>query len=252
MQDVIRLPDVAMQKGFRPIDWVGVTEVPMKSIDPEGVAVSDLLVPLNDQRGTHMSRLIAFLESRQPFNVWGALNNAYEDLCECMRESTKAWWRVEVTHIDEVMGARMPVKITFDATIDERIEQFVGVQFTYSVVCPCSAEMIRHEEREVGNAWAHMQRARLDCIVELDWRKWRELVRMLIVSLPEIPQTYVKRHQELQWCRNMRDMEWFVEDSARHFADVVEAIAERYVVKCTHFETLHPFNVTAVVKQGMP
>lgn len=209
----------------------------------------------NRKNGAHMSRLVDAMRSRhnEPISIY---DNILEDLKASHKDcgTRTAYW--SCAWEDEYKmenGQELFVKAELSGSLNTKGHEtwFLTTWTPYTSVCPCSAEMVA--EAEYGHP--HMQRATAKVVgILLDGSDLDETLTTTIATVVNtvglVPQPYMKRPDELKWCKNAQDYNLFVEDAARQIADAMDKLYSDYTVGCTHEESIHQHNVFALHRKG--
>ena len=248
------LPDYASQGAsvMRGLDKVGIKNVEMhrKNFNDERVLTKQsAYVTLGNNQGAHMSRLIGVLNEfvNEPL----AMDNTILNMLSDSHELTTAYWGCEWrSWHDTESGGFM-----FDAELEgirmsSTYKWYITFSVPYASVCPCSHEMVK----SVGHGVPHMQRSIVKVTGllsegDLEWLLPTALSKVAhVVDL--VPESIMKRPDELAWCERAADINLFVEDSARNVAEVIDGIFDDWIVISEHQESIHQHNVLAVCKKG--
>ena len=245
-----------------------------------------------DARGIHMSRLYRHVEealTAEPLTPCVVRRTLKDFLDSHASLSDRASLRIDFDHlvrrpalVSANSGWRSyPVSI---AGLMERGQLALELSFRvlYSSTCPCSAALARQlvQERfdatfagatvDAGavRAWLgtesavaatpHAQRSAADVRVRLvpSFASFPlvELVDVVEAALGTPVQTAVKREDEQAFARLNAENLMFCEDAARrvqHALDRDARVAD-FVVRASHFESLHAHDAVAVATKGLP
>ncbi len=249
------LPDIARQKSAIPIpiSKVGIHQVPVmrKWQSHQVMTRQSAFIDLPKERGIHMSRLVKVL-LRHEDEVIHPDSTLLRDLLATHEYSSMAYWICKWDSIKTMPpNVRLPLQHKLEGTYDLAVpaeQWFYTVIVPYSTLCPCSQELCAGQQ----NCYPHMQRGYVkvtaQCAID-DWHNWcNRLIDAIISALPALPRDVMSRAEELEWCRSIQGA--FVEDVTRRVANVVGKFSDHYVVIATHEETIHPFDVVAIVRSG--
>lgn len=244
-------------KGAKTLSKVGIKNFKQRRTDFNGDLVMSTqlaYIDIHERNGAHMSRLVSALIARNRDTL--CLDN---DLLYELRSSHKdcgaktsywgcSWESVQIMPNDQ----ELLIGVELAGSLIRRTPKWFLTTFVpYTSVCPCSAEMVE----EAGYGHPHMQRAGTKITGELDPEEdLSETLTMTVATVQRvvglIPQPFMKRPDELEWCKNAQDNRFFVEDAARLIADSMDDLYEDYVVECTHNESIHLHDVFAMHRKG--
>ncbi|MCB1906741.1 MAG: GTP cyclohydrolase I FolE2 [Rhodocyclaceae bacterium] len=240
------------------IDKVGIKSIrhPVKVADRAGgaqhtVAVFNMYVGLpHDFKGTHMSRFVEILNTRdREISV-----ELFEPMLRDMTERLEA----ETGHIEMsfpyFMNKAAPVTgveslLDYEVTFIGEIQQDGEYQFTLKVLvpatslCPCS--------KKISDYGAHNQRSHVTVTARLDGHLWiEELVEMVEAQASSQLYGLLKRPDEKFVTEHAYDNPKFVEDLVRDVAGVLnrESRILAYTVEAENFESIHNHSAYALIE----
>jgi GTP cyclohydrolase I len=246
------------------IDQVGIKGLryPLLFADRDGVAQStiadcNVYVALPaDRKGTHMSRLVALLESRtdpgQPpltlANFHGLLD-ALVVLLEAPGGRIEVAFPFFVRKTAPVSGVASLLDYATRLTgelVDGRYRQMVSVAVPVTSLCPCS--------KEISEYGAHNQRSTVTITVAP--RASLYLTDIIRVAEEEAScELYgiLKRADEKYVTERAYDNPKFVEDLVRDIAARLQTDArvDRFVVEAENFESIHNHSAYARIARGL-
>jgi len=140
---------------------------------------------------------------------------------------------------------------------DGVFRKFIRFEYTYSSACPCSSALSEHA-REWRNQYGvpHSQRSKAFLSVEVaeEATLWiDDLQEMCLSALKTEVQVMVKREDEQAFAELNGAHLKFVEDAARLlYRELDNDIRIKdFRVKCQHYESLHPYDVEAIICKGV-
>lgn len=253
------LCDYASQqkKGAKILSKVGVPNFKQHRLDfsNERVLTSQTaFVDIHDKNGAHMSRLIAAMRARKgdPLRLDDGLLYELRDGHRDCGAHTAFWgcaWESEYLMANE---QELFVRSELSGTlISGAPSWYLTTYVPYTSVCPCSAEMVA----EADYGYPHMQRATAKIVGQLDSDEdLNEVLTNTVATVLRVvglvPQPFMKRQHELEWCKNAMDNKLFVEDSARLIAEAMDDLYTDYTVEALHEESIHQHNVFAMHRKG--
>ncbi|MCB1928019.1 MAG: GTP cyclohydrolase I FolE2 [Rhodocyclaceae bacterium] len=240
------------------IDKVGIKSIrhPVKVADRAGgvqhtVAVFNMYVGLpHDFKGTHMSRFVEILNTRErEISV-----ELFEPMLRDMIERLEA----ETGHIEMsfpyFMNKAAPVTgveslLDYEVTFIGEIQQGGDYEFTLKVLvpatslCPCS--------KKISDYGAHNQRSHVTVTARLEGHLWiEELVEMVEAQASSQLYGLLKRPDEKFVTEHAYDNPKFVEDLVRDVAGVLnrEQRILAYTVEAENFESIHNHSAYAMIE----
>ena len=259
LKDALHIPDTQSARDGRrlAIQRVGVRgvryplELRIGSTLAPTVAEWDLDVALPaEQKGTHMSRFVAWLDS-----LAGPLEGAgvRVELAAMLQRLNASEGRIEarfpfflrkrapVTGVEsllEYQGRLIGETRAGETTV------WVEVSVPVKSLCPCS--------KEISDYGAHNQRSQVRIRVELlDEIGWPELVRFAEDSASSEVWAMLKRADEKWITERAYENPKFVEDMVRDVALALNADARvgRYTVDVENFESIHAHSAIARIER---
>lgn len=207
-----------------------------------------------DQKGTHMSRFIALIESdvladdAEPLDLQGFARLAQRmvERLEAPVGHLQADFRLFVHKTAPVSGVRS--YLDYEVSVRARGGRDAGVFVSLSVpvksLCPCS--------RSISDYGAHNQRSRVDLHAELDPDRadLLALIRRLEAQGSSEIWTLLKRVDEKLVTEQAYDNPKFVEDLVRDMAQTVAAddTVGAFSVRVENFESIHNHSAWARVR----
>jgi len=136
---------------------------------------------------------------------------------------------------------------------------WISTEFQFSSLCPCSSMMsFDYIDKTSEKAVGHSQRSMAKSTIEIDPKgdfHIEDLVKLHRKAIStEVLGSIVTRADELSFAiRNAQEPK-FVEDSVRMLFESLDPVPEilDFCIVASHFESLHPSNVTAVICKGIP
>lgn len=261
LTDALHIPDTQSERDERhiAIQRVGVKNVryPLQ-IRVAGAVQStaalwslDVALPA-EQKGTHMSRFVAWLDDLDAPLDAAALAERHREMLQRLHASTG---RVEAA-FDFFLRKRAPVS-GLASLLDYRGRWIAQGSLDSSVIwmevgvpvkslCPCS--------KEISDYGAHNQRSRVTIRVELLAPvEWQELVRFAEDSASSEIWPMLKRSDEKWITERAYENPKFVEDLVRDVALRLDADARigRYSVDVENFESIHNHSAYARIERGL-
>jgi len=208
-------------------------------------------VSLKQMKGIHMSRLVGIMleYANQPVE----LDDEMMDKFTLSQRAESSYWECRWKSIIELDDLNtLAVRYGVEAkAYQNAIDWYFTIGVPYASVCPCAHDMCK----SVSDGVPHMQRAiayvtgQVSNDIDLpDFST--ELISRVIDVVDIIPKPYMKREDELEWCRRAAKKNLFVEDAARQIAKAVNQCFGNAVVTCEHFESIHEHNVVAIHRKG--
>ena len=256
-----------------PLMQVGISDfcvpVRMLTAEEESVAlqihVTGGVSLAADQKGINMSRLIrTFYDFKDRIFTLELLE---EVLLRYKHElnSSRARLRLDFSYPIVQMSLRSGLEgyqyydVALEGVIDDldRFRKRIHFDFVYSSACPCAAELAEHARLSRERyAIGHSQRSKARVSVEVrsgSLLTIEDLRDICLEALKTETQVMVRREDEQAFAELNGANLKFVEDAARL---VYEALAgdKRVVdfqIACAHLESLHSYNVVAVVTKGV-
>ena len=258
--DVLHIPDTQGARDDRrlPIQRVGVRNVRY----PLQLRIEDAVVPTvaewaidvalpAEQKGTHMSRFIAWLDAiAVPLDV-ATLRREAERMLALLGADAG---RIEAS-FPFFLRKRAPVsgveslleyqgRFVVDATTTREATVWLEVVVPVKSLCPCS--------KEISDYGAHNQRSHVTIRVEaLGELAWRELVRFAEDEASAEIWSSLKRADEKWITERAYENPKFVEDMVRDVALRLngEPRVGRYTVDVENFESIHAHSAIARIER---
>ncbi len=217
------------------------------------VAIWDIDVALPaDRKGTHMSRLVAWLDAlREPVD-FVSLRNELGAMLERLGASEG---RIEA-RFSFFLRKRAPVSAVQSLLEyqgrwvaeqrDGKVSIWLGVGVPVKSLCPCS--------KEISEYGAHNQRSQVEICAELiDEIGWEEMVRFAEDSASSEIWALLKRADEKWVTERAYENPKFVEDMVRDVALLLNADRRvgRYRVDVENFESIHNHSAVARIERGV-
>jgi GTP cyclohydrolase FolE2 len=251
------LPDYADQISTgKPLKKVGINNFAMfrNDFNDERVLTNQAAyVSLRSHNGIHMSRVVGILLEYE-----GQAIDIDDGLLEALSDShinANAYWECKwpcVHHMENdqplLVQCGLEGRLIHNKRGKHVTEWYLTTKVPYTSVCPCSHEMVR----KAGHGIPHMQRAlaTITGLVPSNTDDLDEFMSGVIAATVEavglVPQPFMKRTHELEWCQRADDNNLFVEDAARVIADALDGWYRDIVVVCEHEESIHLHNVVGV------
>ena len=265
-QTAFPIPDVQSRPDGRQtaIDQVGIRGLryPLLFADSDGVAqptIADCNVYVAlpaDRKGTHMSRLVALLESRsepgQPpltlANFQGLLD-ALVVLLEAPGGRIEVAFPFFVRKTAPVSGVASLLDYAARVTgeiVDGRYRQVVSVAVPVTSLCPCS--------KEIAEYGAHNQRSTVTITVAPRVPVFlAEIIRVAEEEASCELYGLLKRADEKYVTERAYDNPKFVEDLVRGIAARLQADArlDGFAVEAENFESIHNHSAYARIARGV-
>jgi len=259
-RDPMIIPDVQGSADSRqlPINKVGIKAIrhPIKVLDKSGgvqhtVATFSMYVGLpHNFKGTHMSRFVQILNSREREISVESFEGMLRDMVEKLEAETGI---IEVSFpyfinkeapISKV-NSLMDYEVTFIGEVLEggRYRQLTKVVIPVTSLCPCS--------KEISERGAHNQRSHVTVTAETNTFVWiEELVQMMEAQASCELFGLLKRPDEKYVTERAYDNPKFVEDLVRDMAGVLNADPriDAYVVESENFESIHNHSAYALIE----
>jgi GTP cyclohydrolase I len=254
------IPDVQGSADSRqlPINKVGIKAIrhPIKVLDKSGgvqhtVATFSMYVGLpHNFKGTHMSRFVQILNSREREISIESFESMLRDMVEKLEAETGI---IEVSFpyfinkeapISKV-NSLMDYEVTFIGEVLDggRYRQLTKVVIPVTSLCPCS--------KEISERGAHNQRSHVTVTAETNSFVWiEELVQMMEAQASCELFGLLKRPDEKYVTERAYDNPKFVEDLVRDMAGVLNADPriDAYVVESENFESIHNHSAYALIE----
>ena len=261
-----------------PIDYVGINDfhVPLKIRQKDGgtqeviASISGMVSLAAANRGINMSRIIrTFYKSVDQVmdfdEIERVLKNYQRDLKSFdahiqISFKYRIWQDALRTRKEDLTpeGGWQYYNVTFDANLDHNGEykKIIWFDYIYSSACPCSTELSFHayEQREVG-AIPHSQRSVARIGIDFKDTVWFEdILDMCREVIPTEVLVFCKREDEQAFAELNFANTIFVEDAIRklHYILSKDQRIHDFKVICSHQESLHGHNATAVITKGIP
>ena len=258
--DALHIPDTQSARDERKlaIQRVGVRSVryPMQ-LKIEGAVLPtvadwalDVALPA-EQKGTHMSRFVAWLDGiAEPLDA-AVLRTQSERMLALLHAEAG---RIEAS-FPFFLRKRAPVsgveslleyqgRFIVDATVGGSTTVWLEVVVPVKSLCPCS--------KEISDYGAHNQRSHVTIRVEaLGELSWPELVRFAEDSASAEIWSSLKRADEKWITERAYENPKFVEDMVRDVALLLNADARigRYMVDVENFESIHAHSAVARIER---
>jgi GTP cyclohydrolase IB len=253
--EALHLPDTQSERDARhvAIQRVGIKGLRYPLALQVGGAVQqgaatwalDVALPA-EQKGTHMSRFVAWLEEGAPLVFDSALLRRRQ---AAMREGrVEAAFSFFIRKRAPVSGLASMLDYEAKWIVDSRAGSttlWAEVAVPVKSLCPCS--------KEISDYGAHNQRAcvtlRLELLADIDWT---ELVRLAEDEASSELWPMLKRADEKWVTERAYENPKFVEDLVRDVALRVQRDARigRYVVEVENFESIHNHSAYARVERS--
>jgi len=256
MDSCVRLlPDYAkLKNGQRALEKVGIVGYKQYQRDFSSrrtITTQAAYVDLQDENGIHMSRLSGCL--RDHANATISINHELLESLLDSHNASSAYWECDWEQAHQLENEQdIFIKCKLEGVITQDTEDwFLTIEVPYASVCPCAAAMCESEE----DGHPHMQRAMTRITGQLDTDDDLDELLTTIVSrvvdvVDLVPVPYMKRPDELDWCKRAGQTNLFVEDASRVIGNAIDGFVEDWVVVCTHYESIHQHNVVSVCRKG--
>jgi GTP cyclohydrolase IB len=259
-RDPMIIPDVQGSADSRqlPINKVGIKAIrhPIKVLDKSGgvqhtVATFSMYVGLpHNFKGTHMSRFVQILNSREREISVESFEGMLRDMVEKLEAETGI---IEVSFpyfinkeapVSKV-NSLMDYEVTFIGEVLDggHYRQKTRVVIPVTSLCPCS--------KEISERGAHNQRSHVTVTAETNSFVWiEELVQMMEAQASCELFGLLKRPDEKYVTERAYDNPKFVEDLVRDMAGVLNADPriDAYVVESENFESIHNHSAYALIE----
>jgi GTP cyclohydrolase IB len=258
--DVLHIPDtqsarddrhIAIQRvGVKGVRYPLSVSVAGQVQTPAGVWTLDVALPA-EQKGTHMSRFVAWLDELEGVMDVPALRRRHAEMLSRLHAEEG---RIEV-RFDFFIRKRAPVSglsslLDYQGTLisETRGGQtavWMEVGVPVKSLCPCS--------KEISDYGAHNQRSlvtvRVEPLADLDWHA---LVRFAEESASSEIWPMLKRSDEKWITERAYENPKFVEDLIRDVAVRLNADVRvgRYRVEVENFESIHNHSAFAVIERA--
>ena len=259
--DLKLIPDVQSSADSRQlaIDRVGIRglKLPMQIVDLDGAAQStivdaDLSVELGpDVKGTHMSRFVALLESRDGLLTLDGFDQLLGRMTALLdaRAGTIALrfpFFVRKTAPVSGVASLMDYQVTLEGSIrDTGIERMLTIVAPVTSLCPCS--------KEIAEYGAHNQRSHITIGVRCRRPVGiAELIRIAESEASSELYGLLKRPDEKYVTERAYDNPKFVEDLVRDIAARLndDARIDGYRVESENFESIHNHSAYALIRKN--
>lgn len=254
------MPDVQGSHDNRSlaIDKVGIKSIrhPIKVADRAGgvqhtVAVFNMYVGLpHDFKGTHMSRFVEILNTREREISIELFEPMLRDMVERLEAATG---HIEMT-FPYFMNKAAPISgvksmLDYEITFIGEITTGGGYEFTMRIVvpvaslCPCS--------KEISDYGAHNQRSHVTVTAKIEGHLWiEELVEMVEAQASCELFGLLKRPDEKYVTERAYDNPKFVEDLVRDVAGALnnEPRVVSYLLEAENFESIHNHSAYALIE----
>lgn len=264
------LPDIQNTPASieRRINWVGVSEVdiPFRLQLRDGdhpinvIAKTEMMCELApDIRGISMSR---FIRTIKPFllipikkETMVSIVKLFLDEHNSQKVSLKFEFKIPKMKQSPVSDNTFPqyYDCSFRCIYFNSLFKFYeSVRVQYSAYCPCSAALSGYGR----TGYPHSQRAFADILIQPSSKSyiWLEnIIDLTEKHLFVVPYPIIKREDEKYIGSQAKKCPMFVEDAIRKISralDDVESILDWHV-RCTHEESIHPSNATAINWKGV-
>lgn len=256
-----------------------------------GLATAFVNLTDPDKRGIHMSRLYLHLdrhlshEKLSPCMIHRILKDfleSHQGLSDEAKLELGFDYMVRRPALvsDNSGWKRYPISLTGRLT-REGFKLEIGLKLMYSSTCPCSAALARQLIQQqfdkdfstdqisasalrdwLGSpegimATPHAQRSEADLTISLepslDEFPFLELIDQVEHALATPVQSAVKREDEMEFARLNGQNLMFCEDAARRIQFQLNAHdrVRDFLIKVSHFESLHPHNAVAYARKGI-
>ena len=256
---VLPIPDTQSDRDERrlAIQRVGVRSLryPLQIRQGEGITSTvahwtlDVALPA-DQKGTHMSRMVAFLESLdEPLDA-SSLRRRLGELLERLHATEgmiEARFPFFIRKFAPVSGVASLMDYEGRWIAEARggqVTVWAEVQVPVKSLCPCS--------KEISEYGAHNQRSNVTVRVELlESIEWAEMVRFAEDSASSEIWGMLKRPDEKWVTERAYENPRFVEDLVREVALRLNRDARigRYLVDVENFESIHNHSAWARIER---
>lgn len=251
------IADVQSSKDLRnmPINQVGIKDlrfpIRLKTASGEQATVARLTMTVRlsaDQKGTHMSRFVALMETQQAAIDFDELNNLTQKMLELLdADSGKIsisfpFFRQKAAPVSGIQSL-----MDYDVTLSGEVaggayRHELKVLVPVTSLCPCS--------KEISQYGAHNQRSHVT--LTLTAREALNIEEMIdLVENQASCQLYglLKRPDEKYVTERAYENPKFVEDMVRDIAVALrqDARIERFVVESENFESIHNHSAYAYI-----
>ena len=259
LKDALHIPDTQSARDERhlAIQRVGVKDVRYPLQLRIGAALSstvgqwdlDVALPA-DQKGTHMSRFVAWLDALHGPLDAGTLRVAFDAMLDKLHASqgrVDARFPFFVRKRAPVSGVQSLLEYQGRWIVEggpSRATVWAEVVVPVKSLCPCS--------KEISDYGAHNQRSHVTIRVELlEDIEWTELVRFAEDSASSEIWPMLKRADEKWITERAYENPKFVEDMVRDVALRLNADARvgRYSVDIENFESIHAHSAYARIER---
>ncbi len=251
------IADVQSSKDLRnmPINQVGIKDlrfpIRLKTASGEQATVARLTMTVRlsaDQKGTHMSRFVALMETQQAAINFDELNNLTQKMLELLdADSGKIsisfpFFRQKAAPVSGIQSL-----MDYDVTLSSEVaggayRHELKVLVPVTSLCPCS--------KEISQYGAHNQRSHVT--LTLTAREALNIEEMIdLVENQASCQLYglLKRPDEKYVTERAYENPKFVEDMVRDIAVALrqDARIESFVVESENFESIHNHSAYAYI-----
>lgn len=251
------IADVQSSKDLRnmPINQVGIKDlrfpIRLRTASGEQATVARLTMTVRlsaDQKGTHMSRFVALMETQQAAIDFDELNNLTQKMLELLdADSGKIsisfpFFRQKAAPVSGIQSL-----MDYDVTLSGEVaggayRHELKVLVPVTSLCPCS--------KEISQYGAHNQRSHVT--LTLTAREALNIEEMIdLVENQASCQLYglLKRPDEKYVTERAYENPKFVEDMVRDIAVALrqDARIERFVVESENFESIHNHSAYAYI-----
>ena len=213
------------------------------------VAMFDIGVELSaDQRGTHMSRFIEYIQNLEEPLSFKMLNMTI--LPEIMRnlDAKRGMIAVKFPYFVDVTSPVSKIKSKLQLDVEFRIENdepWMTVSTPVTTLCPCS--------KEISDAGAHNQRGVVTISIKADGWVWiEELMDIANASASSPLYPLLKRADEKHVTEQAYANPRFVEDVIREVKKRLDRHPQisKYKIHVVNYESIHNHNAYAYIEGG--
>jgi GTP cyclohydrolase IB len=211
----------------------------------------DVALPA-ERKGTHMSRLVAWLDSLHEPVDFGSLRDELGTMLERLSATEgriEARFPFFLRKRAPVSGVQSLLEYQGRWVAEQRqgvVSIWAGVGVPVKTLCPCS--------KEISEYGAHNQRSQVEINVELLGEiGWEEMVRFAEDSASSEIWALLKRADEKWVTERAYENPKFVEDMVRDVALLLNADRRvgRYRVDVDNFESIHNHSAVACIERGV-
>ena len=214
-------------------------------------------------RGVNMSRIIrTFYEHKDnPFIISNIEKVLHDYKKKIQTFEAKLFLKFSYPMIQKSLRSGLEgyqyYDVVFEVDIDkdDKVTKIMHVDYCYSSTCPCSYELSEHARKYRNRAVApHNQRSTARLSIKFDDFIWVEDIKDICDrALHTEVQVMVKRQDEMAYSEMNGAYPKFVEDAVRLLYNELEKDSRitDFKVIVEHFESLHPFDATAVIIKGV-